>query len=61
VRIPLTLSGSGVQTVTVGAPQPVLLAPNRCTAVDFLSHLGSDLLVAVSDRNGRRLVRIGKQ
>ena len=59
-RIPLTLTGSGTQTVTAGAPQTVITAPNQCTSIDFVSHLGDDLLIAVSDRNGRRLVRLVK-
>ena len=59
-RIPLTLTGSGTQTVTAGAAQTVLTAPNQCTSVDFVSHLGDDLLIAVKDRNGRRLVRLVK-
>jgi len=60
VRYPLMLAGSGVQTVTVGAAQTVVSAPNRCTEVDFIGHLGDDLLLGVKDRTGRRLVRVVK-
>ena len=60
VRFALTLSGSGVQTVTAGPLQTVISAPNRCTSVDFIGRLGDDLLLAVKDRNGRRLVRVVK-
>ena len=61
VRFPLTLSGSGVQTVAAGAMQTVVTAPNRCTNVDFVTNMGDDLLIAVTDRSGRRLVRVVKQ
>ncbi len=60
VRYSLTLSGSGTQTVTAGTVQTVISAPNRCTNVEFIGHLGEDLLIAVRDRNGRRLVRVVK-
>ena len=60
VRYPLTLSGSGPQTVVAGTAQTVIFAPNRCTNVEFIGHLGVDLLMAVRDRNGRRLVRLVK-
>ncbi len=60
VRFQLTLSGAGTQTVTAGTMQTVVSAPNRCTNVDFIGHLGDDLLLAVKDRNGRRLVRVVK-
>ncbi|MFP2911903.1 hypothetical protein ACLESD_44155 [Pyxidicoccus sp. 3LFB2] len=30
----------------------------QCTTVDLMAPLGSDLLVGLTDKNGRRLVRI---
>ncbi|MFY1824920.1 hypothetical protein ACN47A_03335 [Myxococcus fulvus] len=44
--------------VTVGSRVPVLTYVNQCTSVTMLEPLGSDVLVGVSDRNGRRLVRL---
>lgn len=61
VKMPLTLSGSGVQTVTVGSATPILKPKNSCTSVLFLSKMGAELLAAVKDKNGRRLVRIKVQ
>ncbi|MCP3139347.1 hypothetical protein [Pyxidicoccus xibeiensis] len=46
------------QSVTVGERTPVLVYADQCTSVVALEPLGSDLLVGVSDKNGRRLVRI---
>ncbi|WP_338863495.1 hypothetical protein [Myxococcus stipitatus] len=45
-------------TVSVGTRTPVLVYPNQCTRVTMLEPLGSDVLVGVSDKNGRRLVRL---
>jgi hypothetical protein len=57
-RFSLVPGLGGNQPVSVGAREPVLTAANACTTVDLLSSLGSDLLVGVTDANGRRLVRI---
>ncbi|WP_207057705.1 hypothetical protein [Corallococcus macrosporus] len=57
-RFSLTPGLAGNQPVSVGAREPVLTAADACTSVDLLSSLGSDLLVGVTDSNGRRLVRI---
>ncbi|NOK35689.1 hypothetical protein HMI49_21045 [Corallococcus exercitus] len=57
-RFSLTPGLGGGQPVSVGTREPVLNAADACTAVDLLSSLGSDLLVGVTDVNGRRLVRI---
>ncbi|QSQ12841.1 hypothetical protein [Myxococcus landrumensis] len=51
-------TGNNANTVTVGARTPVLVYPNQCTRVTMLEPLGSDVLVGVSDKNGRRLVRL---
>ncbi|MDC0713942.1 hypothetical protein POL68_36085 [Stigmatella sp. ncwal1] len=56
-RIALPLSGTP-QTVTPGATTPVLKFVDSCTQLQSLTHLGGDLLVGVSDKNGERLVRI---
>ncbi|MBZ4396219.1 hypothetical protein K8625_10945 [Myxococcus sp. AS-1-15] len=52
------LSVGANDAVTVGARVPVLTYVNQCTTVRMLKALGSDVLVGVSDRNGRRLVRL---
>lgn len=57
-RVPLTLSGSGVQTVTAGAPVTLVNAPDTCTRVLFAVGEGSTALLGVEDRNGRRLLRL---
>ncbi|MCY1031844.1 hypothetical protein OV207_10290 [Corallococcus sp. BB11-1] len=57
-RFPLTPGLGGGQPPSVGAREPVLTASDACTSVDLLASLGSDLLVGVTDVNGRRLVRI---
>lgn len=57
-RIPLTLSGSGVQTITVGTVVPLLRTTDTCTDVLFIQSHGDDVLVGLSDKNGRRLVEI---
>ncbi|MCP3100576.1 hypothetical protein LZ198_17030 [Myxococcus sp. K15C18031901] len=49
-----TMSG----TVTVGPRTPVLGYVDQCTSVVSMQSLGSDLLVGLSDKNGRRLVRL---
>ncbi|WP_342376520.1 hypothetical protein [Myxococcus stipitatus] len=51
-------TGNNGSTVTVGARTPVLVYPNQCTRVTLLEPMGSDVLVGVSDKNGRRLVRL---
>ncbi|WP_052351121.1 hypothetical protein [Myxococcus stipitatus] len=56
-RFALSTNAHG-DTVTVGARTPVLVYPNQCTRVTMLEPLGSDVLVGVSDKNGRRLVRL---
>ncbi|MDP3499398.1 MAG: hypothetical protein Q8S33_03670 [Myxococcales bacterium] len=58
-RVPLTLSGSGTQTVTVGAAQ-VLLENGalQCTRVFAAIGSGTDLYLGLSDRQGRRLVKL---
>lgn len=58
-RVPLTLSGSGTQTVTVGTP--VMLLENGglgCTRVFTAVGAGSDLYLGLDDRLGRRLVKL---
>jgi hypothetical protein len=57
-RLPLTLTGSGVQTVTVGTPVTLLEASTQCTRVTFAVGVGSQLLVGLSDRLGRRVVLV---
>jgi hypothetical protein len=44
--------------VAIGVRVPVLVSADQCTSVNVLTSLGSDLLVGLSDKNGRRLVRI---
>jgi hypothetical protein len=57
-RVPLTLAGSGTQTVTAAAPVKILEATNRCTKVNFVVGNGTAVLVGLQDRNGRRVVSI---
>lgn len=58
-RVPLTLVGSGTQTVMVGTPVPLLQnGPNRCTRVFTAFSTGSELYLGLSDRQGRRLVKL---
>lgn len=57
-RLPLTLSGSGTQTVTAGAPVTLLEATHRCTSVSFVVGSGAQVLVGLTDRNGRRVVLV---
>ncbi|MGE6758657.1 hypothetical protein ACQKGO_11630 [Corallococcus interemptor] len=56
-RFPFTVTNAGA-SVTVGAPESVLVFPNQCTLVTTMVPMGSDLLVKVQDKNGARLVRI---
>ena len=55
-RIPLTLAGSGVQTVTAGAAVPLLTTTNTCTKVLFIQSNGAKVLVGLQDKNGRRVI-----
>lgn len=57
-RIPLTLAGSGTQTVTAGAAVPLLTTTNTCTKVLFVQSHGAKVLVGLEDKNGRRLLDI---
>ena len=57
-RVPLTLAGSGTQTVTAAAPVKILEATSQCTKVNFVVGNGSAVLVGLQDRNGRRVVSI---
>jgi hypothetical protein len=58
-RVPLTLTGSGVQTVTVGAPQVLLENTGlACTRVFAALGRGADLYLGLDDRQGRRLVKL---
>ncbi|HYO56208.1 hypothetical protein [Archangium sp.] len=60
-RIELTTGGIDPKSVTAGEPESVLTTHDTCTHVVELTPMGSDLLVGVQDKNGRRLVRIRKQ
>lgn len=57
-RVPLTLSGSGVQTITVGTKVPLLSTSSTCSNVLFIQSNGPRLLVGIEDKNGRRLLDI---
>ena len=57
-RVPLTLTGSGSQTVTVGVAVPLLSTTNTCTKVLFIQSNGAKVLVGLQDKNGRRLLDI---
>jgi hypothetical protein len=58
-RVPLTLAGSGTQTVTVGTPVVLLQnGPVRCTRVFAAFSTGTDLYLGLTDRQGRRLVQL---
>lgn len=59
-RVPLAVSAGDAQAVTVGTLQDVLVAEDTCTNVMYLAPLGRDLLVGITDKNGRRLVRVHK-
>ncbi|MFY2562710.1 hypothetical protein ACN469_34275 [Corallococcus terminator] len=56
-RFALSVS-TGSTSVTVGARTAVLNYVDQCTTVTRLESLGSDVLVGVADKNGRRLVRL---
>ncbi|WP_434384013.1 hypothetical protein [Melittangium boletus] len=55
VYLPLSASG---ESASWGASRKVLTAPDTCTRVLLQAPLAGDLLVGVSDKNGRRLVRL---
>ncbi len=57
-RVPLTLSGSGTQTVSVGTPRTLLQNAARCTRVTFALGAGNDLYLGLNDRQGRRLIKL---
>ncbi|MBL8918084.1 MAG: hypothetical protein JNJ54_04415 [Myxococcaceae bacterium] len=58
-RVPLTLSGSGVQTVSVGTPVALLEQQGlACTRVFAAVGRGADLYLGLEDRQGRRLVKL---
>jgi hypothetical protein len=58
-RVPLTLAGSGVQTVTVGAAVTLLENQGlKCTRVFAAVGAGPDLFIGLTDRQGRRLVKL---
>lgn len=57
-RLSLTVSGSGVQTVTPGTPVTLLNAPDLCTRVVFAVGGASSVLLGVEDKHGRRLVQL---
>jgi hypothetical protein len=57
-RLPLTVSGSGTQTVTAGTAVTLVNAPDLCTRVTFAVGTGSTLLLGVQDKNGRRVVQL---
>ncbi|MBK7860029.1 MAG: hypothetical protein IPJ65_15695 [Archangiaceae bacterium] len=54
-RVPLTLGSLGV---TVGAPVTLFTSADECTSVLFTTPSGSDVLVGIKDKNGRRVVRL---
>ncbi len=59
VRVPLTLAGSGTQTVTVGTTQVLLEnGPLQCTRVFVAIGSGTELYLGLTDRQGRRLVKL---
>ncbi len=60
-RIPLPLGGITPGSVTPGELETVLTTSNTCTSVVLMTPMGSDLLVGVSDKQGRRLVLLKKQ
>ncbi len=57
-RVTMSVAGSGVQTVSAGRPVPFVEATHRCTRVVFAVGGGTQLLLGVSDRNGRRVLRV---
>ncbi len=57
-RLPLTVSGSGTQTVTAGTPVTLVNAPDTCTRVTFAVGGAATLLLGVEDKNGRRVVQL---
>ncbi|MCI0672296.1 MAG: hypothetical protein L0Y64_17740, partial [Myxococcaceae bacterium] len=57
-RVALTAPTSSAGEVAVGAPVTVVRFQDDCTQVLFMKHLGEDLLLALEDKNGRRLVRV---
>jgi hypothetical protein len=59
-RVPLMLSGSGVETVTVGTAVPLMTNGGlSCTRVFAAFGSGSELYLGLNDRLGRRLVKVG--
>lgn len=59
-RLPLSTTNNGLG-VTAGTAQPVLTQSQACTFVVSLAPIGGDLLIGVSDKNGRRLVRLHQE
>ncbi len=55
IGVPLKLQESSVKPAPL---QRLLSTKNRCTSVLFLASFGNDFLMGVSDRTGRRLLRI---
>lgn len=54
-RVPVSTTGSSVDA---GQPMVMLAATQRCTRVLFVSGTSSQVLVGVSDRQGRRVLRL---
>ncbi|MBE2248521.1 MAG: hypothetical protein IAE78_03155 [Myxococcus sp.] len=58
-RLPLTVTGSGTQTVSIGTAQPLLENGGlRCSRIFTAIGSGTDLYVGIVDRLGRRLVKL---
>jgi hypothetical protein len=56
--VPVSPPEGSAQQPVVGTPATLLRFEDKCTTLLGLDRLGSDLLVRVSDKNGRRAVRI---
>jgi hypothetical protein len=56
--IPLMAGTGGTPPVTIGQPVPLLVSNDSCTNVTSLIPMGKNLLVGLSDKNGKRLVHL---
>ena len=57
-KLPLTTSGSGVITVTAGAPVTLVNSVDECTSLKFAVGAGNTFLLGVEDKNGERIIEV---
>jgi hypothetical protein len=61
VRVELAPPATASAAVSPGSPVTVLRFVDACTTVSLESAMGTDLLVRVSDKNGKRLLRLAQR